>query len=328
MAPTQYFSWGSRNTRARHIIKLAIVAVIGLIASMMVIGYYNDYTRLQWRVDSMSTPPPKNPRPPQDPIPEPLLWSNWWTLTTIPKSAHVQGFTLLDNIYLRNGTFYVVTHDRALFPPRENLLSRPVDVESEDEVNTEPTDEQLRFISHDEAFYIFGEVVKRIKGLSVIVYDPPQRLMKHYDSWFGEVILGAWRVYSHLSPEPVMWKEPPKHLPLPRRFILPFMDSNDLAGMHGPLMRLAFPDATIGSTAVFERVMLVNRNISSEHSSISLPLSSWPKFEPTLICVCGWNCILLVWSDSHQRRSTDEYCEACGYQVQGVIETFGQYIDV
>ncbi|KAJ7438918.1 hypothetical protein B0H11DRAFT_1752292 [Mycena galericulata] len=259
----------------------------------------------------MSTPPPKNPRPPQDPVPKPRLWSNWWTLTTIPKSTHVQGFTLLDNIYLRNGTFYVVTHDRALFPPRENLLSRPVDAGSEDGVDSEPTDEaslclQLRFISPDEVFYIFGQVVKRIKGLSVIVYDPPQ-LMKHCDNWFGEVILGAWRVYSHLSPEPVMWKEPPKHLPLPRRFILPFMDSNDLAGMHGPLMRLAFPDATIeqagywddlkkiGTTVVFERVMLVNRNAAHKHPfagvfnsmigaamNVSSPRNFWAPVRRTL----------------------------------------------
>ncbi|KAJ7258492.1 hypothetical protein C8J57DRAFT_1472258 [Mycena rebaudengoi] len=238
MARARYFSFGS--SKARIILEFAILTVIAFTVPPSLLGYYNRCTWLQSRVDSIPRPPPK-PAPTFPPS------ADGWTLTTIPSGAHVPGFTLLDHLYLRNGTFYIITSDRASFPPRENLLSRPVEVVGGDWVDTEPTDEQLRFIAPYDGFRFLGGIVvkQHMEDFSVIVYDPPQ-LMKDYYHWFGEVILGAWRVYSHISPnEPDMSAIPPKHLPLPRRFILPFMDRGDLAGTHGALMLLAFPDATI-----------------------------------------------------------------------------------
>ncbi|KAF8150528.1 hypothetical protein K438DRAFT_1865559, partial [Mycena galopus ATCC 62051] len=274
---------------ARLVLLLTVLAVVP--PSLM--GYYNNYRWLKSRevksrVDRISPPPPK-----PTPVPTPPPYWDGWALTTIPSGTHVPGFTLLDRLYLRNGTFYVVTLDRASFPPRENLLSRPVENVGGHWVDTEPTDEQLRFIAPHDASRILGTASgllgtesKYMENLSVIVYDPPD-LMKDYYHWFGEVILGAWRVYSHISPdEPDMSKEPPKHLPLPRRFILPFMDRGDLAGTHGQLMRAAFPDATIersdywddlkktDTTVVFERVMLVNRHAATRDPSGGVPWSS------------------------------------------------------
>ncbi|KAF8193270.1 hypothetical protein K438DRAFT_1829391 [Mycena galopus ATCC 62051] len=199
-----------------------------------------------------------------------------WEETTIPNGAHVHGFTVLDNIYLRNGTFYVVTDDRASFPPRDRLLSLPVQLVKD--ANTEPTDEQLQFIIPDDATQILGERVTRIGGFSVIVYDHSQ-FMKHFYHWFGEIILGAWRVYSHIALS-VTGSQTSPPLAFPRRFILPFISNDewrDGAGLDGPLMRAAFPGAAIeqapywkdlqkiGTTVVFERVMLVNRNSAHKH---------------------------------------------------------------
>lgn len=50
------------------------------------------------------------------------------TLTTIPDGAHVEGFTILDQLYLRNGTFYLVTSDVSKFPPVRNMLSQPLEM--------------------------------------------------------------------------------------------------------------------------------------------------------------------------------------------------------
>ncbi|KAJ6476926.1 hypothetical protein C8R45DRAFT_1008269 [Mycena sanguinolenta] len=198
-----------------------------------------------------------------------------WEETVIPSGAHVHGFTVLDNIYLRDGTFYVVTDDPASFPPRDRLLSRPVEMKGggggED---PKPTDDQLQFINPDQATSILGDSLTLIEGFSVVVYDVPQ-FVGHFYHWFGEIILGAWRVYSH-----ILLSSPSPPLPFPRRFILPFISNDkwrDKAGMDGPLMRAAFPDAAIeqagywddlrklGKTVVFSRVMLVNRSAAHKH---------------------------------------------------------------
>src|SRR5262249_14678073 len=46
--------------------------------------------------------------------------------TAIPPHANATGFVLFDNLYLLNGTFFVVTDDPSRFPPLKDLISRPV----------------------------------------------------------------------------------------------------------------------------------------------------------------------------------------------------------
>ncbi|KAG5643037.1 hypothetical protein DXG03_001649 [Asterophora parasitica] len=93
-------------------------------------------------------------------------------LTTIPEGAHIEGFTLLDNLYLRNGTFYVVTSDVSTFPPLRNMLSRPSKIESG--VDLDPTDKEMQFLHVGDLEGTLGKYPLRIDGLSFILYDPPQ----------------------------------------------------------------------------------------------------------------------------------------------------------
>ena len=108
------------------------------------------------------------------------------------------------------------------------------------------------------------------------------RCQKHFYHWWGELILGTFRVYSTL--------EQAGYIP-PTRFLLPVRLSifeymllidalqnvagdawRDRTGLNGPLMRAAFPSSPIensdcwadmlrlsSSTFVFERAMLVDR---------------------------------------------------------------------
>ena len=108
------------------------------------------------------------------------------------------------------------------------------------------------------------------------------RCRKHFYHWWGELILGTFRVYSTL--------EQARYIP-PTRFLLPVGSSifeymllidalqnvagdawRDRTGLNGPLMRAAFPSSPIensdwwadmlglsSSTFVFERAMLVDR---------------------------------------------------------------------
>ncbi|KAJ2925006.1 hypothetical protein H1R20_g12078, partial [Candolleomyces eurysporus] len=200
---------------------------------------------------------------------------------SVSVSAHAYGFTVFDKLYLRNGTFFVVTKDLKSMPPRERILSK---VGAEGWSEEPATDQDLQFISPSQAKEYLGEFATVVKDTSVIIYDPAQFLPHYYHFW-GEVIIGAWRVYSTLG----LGALGLDHLPLPSRWVMPFVDDDsgwrDKAEISGPLMRLAFPGSTMeqagqwkdwkksGTTVVFERSMIVNR--VSAHKS---PLGSlWPK---------------------------------------------------
>jgi protein O-GlcNAc transferase len=58
--------------------------------------------------------------------------------TTIPGSEVVTGFALLDRLYLRNGTFFIVTANQSAFPSRRNMISPGLDMGAGHDM--EPTD--------------------------------------------------------------------------------------------------------------------------------------------------------------------------------------------
>lgn len=47
--------------------------------------------------------------------------------TTHPARKQIHGFTLLDQLYMWNGTFYIVTSNVSAFPERRVMIARPVD---------------------------------------------------------------------------------------------------------------------------------------------------------------------------------------------------------
>lgn len=74
-------------------------------------------------------PPPKDvPKPPSPPSIGPP--------TTIPISEHAYGFTILDHLYLRGGTFYVMTSEPSSFPLAKHMLNQPLDLD----LDQDPTD--------------------------------------------------------------------------------------------------------------------------------------------------------------------------------------------
>lgn len=117
--------------------------------------------------------------------------NNVVTHTTIPGRAHSHGFTVFDELYLRNGIFYVLTSDPSSFPPRENLIGRPLEIgiglklEPTDNVSgvqsfphqwltNAPCTQEMQFIDPAKAKEVLGDHAIRIQDLSVIVYDPDQ----------------------------------------------------------------------------------------------------------------------------------------------------------
>lgn len=99
--------------------------------------------------------PPRPPRPPplrppshkSPPSADQDAHNDARPVTTMPTEEHADGFTILDHLYLRSGTFYVLTSDSSKFPRKRNMLSRPLEMGSPD---MEPTD-KVRY----SAFYSF-----------------------------------------------------------------------------------------------------------------------------------------------------------------------------
>ena len=60
--------------------------------------------------------------------------------TTLPGRKAVHGFTLLDRLYLRNGTFYIVTSNRSAFPPTREMTSPFLNMGTGHNTETDLTD--------------------------------------------------------------------------------------------------------------------------------------------------------------------------------------------
>ncbi|CAA7268594.1 unnamed protein product [Cyclocybe aegerita] len=187
--------------------------------------------------------------------------------TTLPLGAPAPGFTIFDRLYVRNGTFFAVTQRPEQYPDLIYVLSQGKNKGGPD--NIDPTPREMQVITPTQAKDILGEYATVIEGTSIILYDTSQ-FMAHYYHWWGEIMLGAMRLYSALSFMPGI--ETP--LPVPSRFLLPNvpdMSWRDKAGVNGPLMHAAFPSSSIersdywkdlsdiDQAYVFERAMLVSR---------------------------------------------------------------------
>ncbi|KAG6811188.1 hypothetical protein H0H92_008628 [Tricholoma furcatifolium] len=190
--------------------------------------------------------------------------------TTIPGDQLVYGYSLLDRLYLRKGTLYIVTSTPSAFPERKHILSRPLDIGPGRDLD--PTDVELQIINPTEAKEILGESALALKGFTLIAYDTEQ-FMNHFYHWWGEIILGAWRVYSAVVGTSSASS-------FASRVLLPHIfgqEWRDKPGLNAGLMRTTFPSTSIENadtwddlalldkTFVFERVMIVSRVAAHTH---------------------------------------------------------------
>ncbi|KAJ7598939.1 hypothetical protein C8J56DRAFT_1092988 [Mycena floridula] len=205
--------------------------------------------------------------------------------TKIPHGAHAPGFTMLENLYLLNGSLRVRTSEPWLFD-RKMMIAQPLYWGQG--YNTTPTDEELQVLDISKLNKTLPQPqhLLHIEGFTIILYDPPQ-FVAHMYHFIGEIVLGAWRMYSKLSED-----DPQVPLPLPDKFIFPFMNDSqwkDHAGLNEPILHAAFPNIEIEDDKfwndsiksnvpiLFDRVMLVSREAAHHSQSLS-PLSAmWSK---------------------------------------------------
>ncbi|KAG8888546.1 hypothetical protein FRB98_007411 [Tulasnella sp. 332] len=220
----------------------------------------------------------------------PKVTDNWvdWSYGEIPKttlSAHVTGWTILDNVYVLNGSFHIVTDDPTAFPFLREMISSGYEMKNgKAEVDKqEPTENDMVIIDPQEATRRFGQYASRVAGVSFVSNDPPQ-FSGHYYHFTAEIFLGLWRTYSTLDQD--ITADGKTSLPAPTRLIMPHCphDRNwhDKAGINHIVLRAAFPSLTFeymsdweeraltGRPVIMDRVVLTGRTTAHRAKNFSI----------------------------------------------------------
>ncbi|KAL4064269.1 hypothetical protein V8B97DRAFT_1875995 [Scleroderma yunnanense] len=200
----------------------------------------------------------------------------WLPQTSIV--IHAPGWTIFDNLYVMNGTVFVVTDVPQTIPPRERLTSTGIEIKGDPELVAArfPTDRELRIISPEEAIRLFGSGATLIDGVTWMVNDPPQ-FIRHYYHWVAELLFGFWRTYSSLDlsiPDSGI-----SALSAPHRIWFVHLDADhwrDPARLNQWVLRSAFPSLTadysddwieraeLGRPFLLDRVLLSDRAASMQ----------------------------------------------------------------
>ncbi|TFY74287.1 hypothetical protein EWM64_g9724, partial [Hericium alpestre] len=134
------------------------------------------------------------------------------------------GWTTFDNLYLLNGTLYLVTNEPHIIPDRKFMISKGIPIENgaEAEAARLPSDREMQIITQDEAKKLFGTGANRMQGVTWLVNDPRQYIT-HYYHWSAELFFGFWRAYSAL--DPLIPTSGKTSLPPPRRLAFTHVDA-------------------------------------------------------------------------------------------------------
>ncbi|GLB38985.1 putative protein of unknown function (DUF563) [Lyophyllum shimeji] len=136
------------------------------------------------------------------------------------------------------------------------------------------------FLGPDDVESTLGKHTIRVEGLSVIVYDSPQ-FFSHYYHWWGEIILGAWRILA--------LKERRRRKRSSQRgsatVLYASIEESDYWNDH----------IKLNATVVFDRVLLINRPAAHRHRgremvqndrgtmNITVPTDFWAPIRQTLV---------------------------------------------
>ncbi|KIK91684.1 hypothetical protein PAXRUDRAFT_617656 [Paxillus rubicundulus Ve08.2h10] len=216
----------------------------------------------------------------QDDVPstEAERWRTRVSSKRIPTTrivSHVPGWTIFDNLYLLNGTVFIVSDEPKQVPDRKTIISTAVKIDNGDVAVASrlPTDRELRVISTDDARELFGTSPALIDGATWIVNDPPQ-FITHYYHWSAELFFGFWRTYSSL--DPFIPANGSSSLPAPRRVWFAHADADhwrDYALMNQWVLRSAFPSLSAEYSADWQdraemgRPVMLDRVIFSDRAA-------------------------------------------------------------
>ncbi|KAF9013356.1 hypothetical protein BDQ17DRAFT_1404874 [Cyathus striatus] len=217
-------------------------------------------------------------------LPTRLSWQNPSQVPHTKILAHVPGWTLFDNLYIHNGTVFIVTDQPQSVPALDFVFSNSKFITAGNESIKArlPTDDNIQVISTKDATRRFGAGAGIIDGVTFFVNDPPQ-FITHYYHCRGNTSLPAVR-----------------HLFFPR---LDNFHWRDYASMNEWVVRSSFPGVTMefvddwrdriemGSAFVFDRVLVADRSAAMAYSSTSNGLAGsvnwWMPIRNNVVMMAG-----------------------------------------
>ncbi|KZO92606.1 hypothetical protein CALVIDRAFT_504210 [Calocera viscosa TUFC12733] len=140
---------------------------------------------------------------------------------------HAPGWTMLTNLYLSNGTFFIVSDnggfDEGYWPQRRYMIATGLPGDHDNGHLREPTDREMQILTTDDARKRWGERVWDIEGLSLICTDPDQ-FLKHYYHVAAELLFATERMLTNFDPNP----SPDGRVlaPSPDRIIFPYCNED------------------------------------------------------------------------------------------------------
>ncbi|KAN0113892.1 hypothetical protein V8E52_007200 [Russula decolorans] len=201
---------------------------------------------------------------------------------------HVPGFTILDNVIMFEGTFYIVVDDPTSMPAIESIAS------SRENKNDPPRDIDWQISPGQTAFSQFDSYGGRIHGVTFVSYDGPSTTDSH-------TVLSLMRLYSTLNISSPQLLSPPHRIcfpaiptftdptPEPDDEDIPRIRSNigiapeTLKAAYSSLAGAQFEEdfedfVGIGMPVLLDRVVVSDRG-AAQHSGLSPGMAAWsPPF--------------------------------------------------
>ncbi|WWC92261.1 uncharacterized protein L201_007215 [Kwoniella dendrophila CBS 6074] len=110
--------------------------------------------------------------------------------------AHSPGWTIMERLYIFNGSFYAVTDDPLEWPELRLMTSTglPANSDPGNSEAREPKGDEIIYISPFEAMKLWGPRVWKMDGMTFLFNDG--QFIDHYYHFAAELMLGAWRAYA------------------------------------------------------------------------------------------------------------------------------------
>ncbi|KZO90810.1 hypothetical protein CALVIDRAFT_489949 [Calocera viscosa TUFC12733] len=187
--------------------------------------------------------------------------------------SHSPGYTIFENLYMLNGTTFVVTTEPEEVPEFRYVLGSGADNPGYLSPVQDPTEKDMQVITPQQAKDLFGTGAMSLQGNTLWAHESAQ-FLPHYYHFCAELFFGMWRAYTSLASS--ISEDGQTTLPPPTRWIMPHVDTNawrDYARMNQYVLFAALPSIQLlfhtdfVDMAEFERPYVLERVIMSDRSA-------------------------------------------------------------
>ncbi|KAG9078831.1 hypothetical protein FS749_009101 [Ceratobasidium sp. UAMH 11750] len=154
--------------------------------------------------------------------------TSWPNLSAgLPKTKlvkHGAGWTIFENVYMSNGTMYIISDDSSGWPTRRMMTDTGITALNTPEniAAREPTKYDLDWITPKEAEERWGTRIWAVPDFTLLYWDPLQ-FINHYYHFAAELLMGTWRMLASYDAHITVRGEYTQ-IPTPARAIFPHVE--------------------------------------------------------------------------------------------------------